>query len=53
MPISDGYETCKNVVKLYNYSDKMFKNVTKKSSLVHVRSESLEKNIDEAENAQS
>ena len=49
MPISDGYETCKNVVNLYNDSDKMFKNVTKKSSLVHVRSESLEENIDDAE----
>ena len=25
MPISDGYETCKNIVNLYNDSNKIFK----------------------------
>lgn len=33
MPISDGYETCKNIVNLYNDNNKIFKSI-KKSSIV-------------------
>ena len=33
MPISDGYETCKNIVNLYNESNKIFKTVNKKQDL--------------------
>lgn len=29
MPISDGYEACKNIIKLHNENDKIFKNCSK------------------------
>lgn len=37
MPISDGYETCKNIVNLYNDNNKIFKNI-KKSSIIFNKS---------------
>ena len=37
MPISDGFETCKNIVNLYNDNNKIFKNI-KKSSIAFNKS---------------
>lgn len=36
MPISDGYETCKNIVNLYNDNNKIFKTNSQAKSRAHV-----------------